>query len=491
MTALSPLWTAGEVAAATDAQVVGRWAATGVSIDSRTVSPGDLFIALQGPNFDGHDFVAQALEAGAVAAMVHRPPAGVPGDAPLAVVEDTFEGLIGLARYGRLRCRAQVVAVTGSVGKTGTKEALRIALSQQGRTHASAGNLNNHWGVPLSVARLPADAAFAVFELGMNHAGEIRPLSELVKPDVAVITAVEAVHLENFEDITGIADAKAEIFAGMGPRGVVALPRDNPHYARLVAHARTQGIGRIWSFGEAADADARLVDCSLFATGSAAEAVVRGEPLAFAVPAPGRHWVVNSLAVLLAVRGLGADLVKAARSLTLIEPLAGRGRQRTIELGADGAALTLIDESYNASPASVAAAMAVLGRLERPSGGRRIAVLGDMLELGSDAPAMHAGLAGLLTANGVDLLFTCGSLMRHLADAVAPAMRGDHAADARALAPLVAAAVQPGDLVLVKGSLGSRMAEVITALDGLARPAAGTSERNGNPVRSRLVFNGG
>jgi len=382
-------------------------------------------------------------------------------------------GRRGPGAYARLRGRTRIVAVTGSAGKTGTKEALALALGAQGRTHATAGNLNNHWGVPLSLARMPADAAFGVFELGMNHAGEIAPLSRQVKPDVAIITTVQAAHLENFPSVAAIADAKAEIFAGMSSDGVAVLNRDNPHYASLVAHARTQGIGRIWSFGEHERADARLLDQRIEAGATVVEARLHGAPIRFSLPVPGRHVVMNCLAVLLAVGALGADPVAAAAALARLAPLKGRGVVHRIRIARGGrrGALTVIDESYNANPASVEAAIDVLARAQRAPRGRRIAVLGDMLELGPTAPALHAGLAGPLAAAGIERVFTCGKLMTALERALPPAMRGGHAADSAALLPMVLAAVRPGDVVMVKGSLGSRMAPVVEALLALDEDA--------------------
>lgn len=460
------LWTALEAAAATDGSARGSWTATGISIDSRTSRPGDLFVALKGPNFDGHDYVVDALKRGAAAAMVHRRPTGLAPDAPLLMVDDTMDGLWSLGAMARLRMPGRIVAVTGSVGKTGTKEALRLALGDQAPAYASEGNLNNQWGVPLSLARMPARSAYGVFELGMNHPGEIAPLSRLVMPHVAVITTVEAVHTEHFETVEAVADAKAEIFMGMGPAGTAILNRDNPYYPRLVAHARTQGLGRIWSFGEHERADARLVDCSLHATASAVTASIQGEQVQYSLPAPGRHWVVNSLAVLLAVKALGGDVVRAARSLARITPMKGRGARHRVRVARDGdrGTLLLIDESYNASPVSMAAALQVLGQADLGDRGRRIAVLGDMLELGDQAEALHVGLKEALVAAEVDLVFVCGPNMGRLYDVLPPAMRGAAAADSEALARIVEAAVRPGDAVMVKGSLGSRMARVVDTL---------------------------
>ncbi len=464
------LWTAADVAAAANgrhptARTPGHWFATGVSIDSRTVQPGDLFVALKGPNFDGHAFVADALAKGAAGAIVSHLPEGVAPGAPVLLVEDTTTALEDLGRVSRLNTQARIVAVTGSVGKTGTKEALKLCLEAQGKTFATQGNLNNHWGVPLSLSRLPADAAYGIFELGMNHAGEIGPLSRMVKPDVAIITTVEAVHLEHFASVEGIADAKAEIFEGMSPNGTAILNRDNPHYARLVAAARTQGLTRIWSFGAADGADARLVDCSLHATSSAVTAVIKGERIQYCLSLPGRHHVLNSLGVLLGVHAAGGDVVTAARQLSHLQPIKGRGLRKRVALSKGS--FSVIDESYNASPVSVAAAATVLGKTDPGAGGRRIAVLGDMLELGADGPILHAGLAEPFKKAGTDLVFCCGPNMKSLFDRLPAAMRGRWAEDSRALAPHVANAVRAGDVLMVKGSAGSKMSLVVDALAAL------------------------
>ncbi|ACI98052.1 UDP-N-acetylmuramoylalanyl-D-glutamyl-2,6-diaminopimelate--D-alanyl-D-alanine ligase [Rhodospirillum centenum] len=464
------LWTAADAAAATNGRhptgrTPGHWMATGVSIDSRTLRPGDLFVALKGPNFDGHDYVGDALAHGAAAALVSRLPGNVPPEAPVLLVDDTLAALEDLGRVARLNARGKVIAVTGSVGKTGTKEALKLCLDARGPTFATQGSLNNHWGVPLSLARFPADAHYGVFELGMNHAGEIGPLSRMVQPDVAIITTVEAVHLEFFASVEGIADAKAEIFEGMTPAGTAILNRDNPHFARLVAAARTQGLTRIWSFGTQEGADAHLLECSLHATSSAVTASIRGERIQYCLSLPGRHHVLNSLAVLLAVSAAEGDVAAAARQLSQIAPIKGRGLRRRVAL-AKGS-FTVIDESYNASPVSVAAAATVLGKADPGAGGRRIAVLGDMLELGAQAPSLHAGLADQFRRAGADLVFCCGPNMKFLFDRLPAALRGRHTEDSAALAPLVADAVRAGDVVMVKGSAGSRMSRVVDALVAL------------------------
>jgi UDP-N-acetylmuramoyl-tripeptide--D-alanyl-D-alanine ligase len=460
---VTALWNAADAALATGGRIApdAAWSAGGVSIDTRAVARDDLFVALKGPRFDGHDFVAAALANGAAAAMVDRPPPSA-DPARLLAVPDTMAGLEGLARAARARCGARIAAVTGSVGKTGAKEALALALSRQGPTHASAGNLNNHIGLPLSLARMPAAARFGVFELGMNHAGEIAPLSALLRPHVAIITTVEAVHIEYFPDVAAIADAKAEIFTGMDADGVAVLNRDNPYYDRLAGHARAHGIRRIWGFGEAAAAEARPTKVLLEPEGSTVKAAILGRNIEFRLAMPGRHHVWNALAVLLAVAALDGDVEAAASALADVAPVAGRGVAADIPV--PGGSFRLIDESYNASPAAVRAALHVLGMSRPGPGGRRVAVLGDMLELGSDSAALHAGLAAPLIEAGVALVFTTGPLMRGLQDALPPDRRGEHADDAAALAGLVAASVKAGDIVLVKGSAGSKMGTIVAAL---------------------------
>jgi UDP-N-acetylmuramoyl-tripeptide--D-alanyl-D-alanine ligase len=469
---MSALWTAEAVAAATGGRTAGDWVASGVSIDSRSLAPGDLFVPLVGPNRDGHGFVAAALARGAAGALASRLPEGGEVDAAdLVLVADTQAGLEALGRAGRARTRARVVAVTGSVGKTGTKEALRHVLGRQAPTHASASSHNNHWGVPLSLARTPEGVRFGVFELGMNHAGEIAALTRLVRPHVALITAIAPAHLEFFASVAAIAEAKAEIFLGLEPGGTAVLPRDDEHFPRLLRQAERSAAGRVSTFGAHGGADWRLADLVLAADGSEVVAVRHGRRLAYRLGLPGRHLALNSLAVLAAVEALGADPGQAARCLAELRPPAGRGERRRFAVRSGEA--FLLDESYNANPASMAAAIAVLGA--QP--GRRVAVLGDMLELGAAAPELHARLAAPLAEAGVDRVFCCGPAMAHLDAALPPARRGGHAADAAALAPVVRAALEPGDVVLVKGSLGSRMGRVVEALlppsDGGATSRAG------------------
>jgi UDP-N-acetylmuramoyl-tripeptide--D-alanyl-D-alanine ligase len=462
----APLWTSAAMAEAMRAQVSGVLpeGVSGLSIDSRTVAVGEAYFAIKGDVHDGHDFVAAALKAGAALAVVeaaqrHK----FASDAPLLVVDDVLAGLVDLAGAARARLDAKVIAVTGSVGKTSTKEALRRVLGAQGETHASAASFNNHWGVPLSLARCPATARFAIFEIGMNHSGEIEPLVKMVRPQIAIITTVEPVHLEFFAGIEAIADAKAEIFEGVEPGGAVVLNRDNPQYARLSRRAKKLGIARIISFGAHKKSEARLLDLSLHPTCSAVHANIIGHDVTYKLGMPGRHMAMNSLAVLAAASLVDADLALAALALSQVEPAAGRGVRRALELA--GGEATLIDESYNANPASMAAALNVLGRAAVGPHGRRIAVLGDMLELGPTGAALHRGLVDAVKANQVDLVYCCGPLMRNLWDALSTGKQGGYADNAAGLEAQAVAAIRAGDAVMVKGSLGSKMKTIVNALE--------------------------
>ena len=463
---VTPLWTSAAMTAAMRARVNGVLpdAVAGISIDSRTVAPGEAYFAIKGDVHDGHDFVAAALKAGAALAVVEAAQRDkFASDAPLLVVDDVLAGLVDLAHAARARLDAQVIAVTGSVGKTSTKEALRRVLGAQGETHASAASFNNHWGVPLSLARCPALVRFAVFEIGMNHAGEIDVLVRMVRPHVAIITTVEPVHLEFFAGIEAIADAKAEIFLGLEPGGAVVLNRDNSQFARLQRRAKELGIARIVSFGADRKSDARLLDVSLHAACSAVHADILGHEVTYKLGMPGRHMAMNSLAVLAASSLAGADLALAALALSHIEPAAGRGVRRTLEVG--GGEATLIDESYNANPASMAAALNVLGQAVIGPQGRRIAVLGDMLELGPTSAELHRGLNEAVKANHIDLVYCCGPLMRNLWDALSTGKRGGYADSAASLEAQAVGAVRAGGAIMIKGSLGSKMKTIVQALE--------------------------
>jgi UDP-N-acetylmuramoyl-tripeptide--D-alanyl-D-alanine ligase len=464
MTARS-LWTVEAMASAMGAARQGQLPASvaGLSIDSRSAAPGEAFFAIRGDRRDGHDFVVDALAAKAALAVVAADKrTQFPGDAPLLVVPDVLIALRELAVAARTRMRGKVIGVTGSIGKTGTKEALRLALSKDGETHASVASYNNQWGVPLSLARCPSSARYAVFEMGMNHPGEIAPLARLVRPHVAVITTIAPVHLEFLGSLANIADAKAEIFLGAPPDGAAVVNRDIAQFAQLKERAHQAGIERVISFGEHAQADARLIKCALHARCSTVEAEILGTRFSYKIGAPGRHLVINSLAVLVAAELVGADIALAALALAELQAASGRGAPITIELS--GGTALLLDESYNANPASVAAALAVLGRSGIGPQGRRIAVLGDMLELGPTGLDLHRGLADAVVANDIDLVFCCGPLMHTLWDALPANRRGGYAEDSAALEGQVLPAIRAGDVVMVKGSLGSHMAPIVKAL---------------------------
>jgi UDP-N-acetylmuramoyl-tripeptide--D-alanyl-D-alanine ligase len=463
---VNALWTLADMAAAMGAEKSGVVpdAVSGISIDSRSAGKGEAFFAITGDNRDGHDFVAVALQAGAgIAVVAAGRRAQFAAGAPLLIVADVLDGLRDLARAARSRSHAKIIAVTGSVGKTGTKEALRLGLSADGETHASAASYNNHWGVPLSLARCPASAKYAVFEIGMNHAGEITPLTKLVRPHIAVVTAIEAVHLEYFGSLKKIAEAKAEIFLGLEPQGAAILNRDSAQYGQLSAAAKAAGVSHILSFGEHAKSDARLIRHSLQTDSSTVQANIMGQAVTYKLGAPGRHLVLNSLAVLAAVSLAGADLALAALALNRLQPATGRGARVTLRTPT-GSAL-LIDESYNANPASMAAAIALLGQAPLGPHGRRIAVLGDMLELGKQGAAMHRALAAAVEAARVDLVYCCGPLMQALWEALPSRLRGGYAGTAAALEPAVLEAIRDGDAVMVKGSLGSKMGPIVKALE--------------------------
>lgn len=461
---MNGLWSIDAMAVAMRAERRGALpnAISGMSIDSRTVAPGDAFFAITGDSRDGHAFVADALSGGAALAVVAADRAGqMPPDAPLLVVPDVLDGLRELGRAARARSRAKIVAVTGSVGKTGTKEALRLVLSTEGQTHASVASYNNHWGVPLSLARLPVSARFGVFEIGMNHAGEITPLARLVRPHVAIVTTIEPVHLEYFGAIEAIADAKAEIFSGIEPRGHAVLNRDNAQFERLRERAAAAGVVVV-SFGSHPKADACLREVALQANCSTVRASILGADVTYKVGAPGRHLVMNSLAVLAAASLVGADLALSAVALAGLRPLAGRGQQHMVDV--TGGSMLVIDESYNANPASMRSALAVLGRAPVGTNGRRIAVLGDMLELGAAGAQLHRDLLEPLLAHAIDLVFCCGAQMHSLWQALPSERRGGYAESSSKLEAEVLAAVRAGDVAMVKGSLGSRMGPIVKAL---------------------------
>lgn len=458
----NPLWTAKEAAAATRGHLLGAddWRATGVSIDTRTLRPGDLFVTLVGATNDGHDYLRAAFDKGAAAALVSNAEKAYQTGGPCLLVADTQAAMEALGQAARDRAPAKRIAVTGSVGKTSVKEMLRHVFSAQGTTHASVASYNNLWGVPLTLARMPADTQFGIFEIGMNHAGEIIPLTKQVRPDVAMITTVAPVHLEFFDGVEGIADAKAEIFQGMQDGGTAILNKDNEHFERLRAAAKAAFDGTILSFGEAYDADARLTAYTQTASGAEVEANICGTPVRFQLHLTGRHQALNAVAVLAAIAAAGADVAAAAAGLSGVRPYTGRGEVITAEC--NGGTITVIDESYNANPVSVAAAIGSLG--QREGSGRKIAVLGDMLELGPTGPELHAGLAAELERASPDLVFLSGPLMAHLWAKLPENIRGAHAESSEKLVGPLLTALKAGDVVMVKGSLGSKMARIVEAL---------------------------
>jgi len=457
------LWQWEELVAAAEARADGTppVPVTGFSIDSRTLQPGDMFVALQAER-DGHDFVGAAFAKGAAAALVASSYKRSSNDGALLRADRPLSALEAIAQAARRRSDARIAAVTGSAGKTGTKEMLRLSLSEAGATHASEKSYNNHWGVPLTLARLPREARFAAFEIGMNHPGEIAPLSRMVRPHAVVVTTVEPVHLQYFPSMEAIAEAKAEILAGLVPGGTAVLPHDNAHFALLRERAGAVGA-QVVSFGVAEAADVRCLQANMDARGSSVIAGIGSLRFPYRIGAPGEHYVRNSLAVLAALQALGADAMRCLPALARIAAPAGRGARAALEVPGGGRVL-LIDESYNANPASVRAALAAVATVPREEFPRRIAVLGDMLELGEAAADLHRDLGDAVEAAGIDLVLACGPMMQQLYDRLAPAQRGAWAPDSAQLELALLAAVRAGDAVMIKGSLASRMAPLVEAL---------------------------
>ncbi|MEO0959137.1 MAG: UDP-N-acetylmuramoyl-tripeptide--D-alanyl-D-alanine ligase [Pseudomonadota bacterium] len=477
---MTALWTSAAAAEATGGRVTADWSATGISIDSRTTEPGDLFVALTAER-DGHDYVVAALKAGAAAVMIHRRPEGLPADAPCLEVGDTLEALRGLAADARARSAAKVLAITGSSGKTTTKDMAATMLASLPGTvvHSAELSLNNHWGVPLTLARMPPETTHAVLEIGMNHAGEIGPLSGLARPHVALITMIGEAHIGNLGSIENIAKAKAEIFEGLEPGGTAVLPANSAQLGILAASAGPVQV----QFGRQDTAPFRLIEARVGGGSTMVSASLRGAAWSFRIGAPGLHLASNALGALAAIEALGADPARAALALTTWSPGAGRGERwrialgpRELDGGLDGEIL-LLDESYNANPASVRAALSVLGSeapkdgIGRVARGRRIAFLGDMLELGEDEAALHAGLAAAPEMMEVDLVHCCGPAMRALWEALPRGKRGHWAESSAGLAKRARATLDAGDVAMVKGSKGARMGPVVEAIKALGTPA--------------------
>lgn len=452
---MSALWTAQDIAAATGGTASGDFAVGGVAFDSREVGPGDLFIAMKGEATDGHRFVDGAFAQGAAGAIVSTPVAH-----PHVLVSDTTAALNALGVAARARTSARIAGVTGSVGKTSTKEALAAALGRanRGPVHRSVKSYNNHTGVPLSLSRMPAETHFGVFEMGMNHAGEIAALTRLVRPHVALITAIAPAHIENLGSMEAIADAKGEIFEGLEPGGIAIVPFDTPYRDRLINHA-SEKAAKIVTFGRAVGADVTAREVFQTVDGTLVTAVLPGAEVTFTLSQPGDHWVLNALAVLAAVQAMGGDLAAAGLALGELEGLTGRGARHHI--AANGGTALLIDESYNANSASMAATLAVLG--ETPAK-RRIALLGEMRELGPQSAALHAGLAAPVLAAGVDLLLLVGPDMAPLADALSGKVELLHLPDAAAALAALQPLIRAEDVLLVKGSNGVGLARVVAGL---------------------------
>ncbi len=436
-------------------QVVGGkssapWECSGISIDTRTLEKGDLFVALKGETGEGHAFLAEAAQKGAAAAFVSEER---DASLPLVHVQDTLQALEKLGIAARDRSPALRIAVTGSVGKTSTKEMLKWVFGDQGRTHGNVSSYNNHWGVPLTLARMPQDTQFAVFEVGMSQAGEIRPLSHMIKPQIALITQVVEAHVAFFKSVEDIARAKAEIFEGMEQNGSVILNQDNPQFFLLAEIAKKNGA-KVFSFGAHDKSDFRLLSYEGHAEKESVVAEIGGEKVSYTLPAPGTHWALNSLAVLGAVYIAGADVKKAASRLESVEIPAGRGRRHK-------GVFTILDESYNANPTSMRAALEILGKSE---GNRKIAVIGDMRELGDVSQKRHEELLDPLLKNKVDLVYCCGPYMAYLFDRLPQNMKGGYAPTSLELIPLVLDAIQPGDVITVKASLGTRVKPIVEAL---------------------------
>jgi len=478
------LWRADEAARATNGRATGDWKADGVSIDSRSLQAGDLFVALKAAR-DGHDFVAQALANGAAAALVSHIPEGLDDSAPLLIVDDVQAALEDLGRAARARSDARVVAVTGSVGKTSTKEMLHAVLCAQGRTHSAEASYNNHWGVPLTLARMPADTEFAVIEIGMNHPGEIAPLSRMARPHVALITTVAAAHLEAFDNMEGIAAEKAAIFQGLEPGGIAISNGDLPeNLSRVIDDAVSAAGAPMLRFGAGDGCDYRLASVDLAAGSTVIRADLPSGRQLVKLSVPGRHFAANALGVLAVAEALGADATLAARDLSNWLPPAGRGTRETILLDSiDDHSIILIDDAFNANPTSIEAALEVLAAttpedsVGRVSKGRRIAILGDMLELGPDETALHQALADLAHIEALDTVHCVGPLMRALWEALPEPKRGRWVAHAEELAEQAHRVIDAGDVVLVKGSKGSRVSLVVDALRRIGRAAGHQMER--------------
>lgn len=476
---MSVLWTADALVDAMGGRPLGPMpeGISGISIDSRSLQPGDAFFAIKGETMDGHDFATAAIKAGAGVLVVAEGKLPSLGrlTAPMIVVQDVLAALEKLGVAARARSKAKIIAVTGSAGKTTTKEALRHVLSAVGKVHASAQSFNNHWGVPLTLARMPDDCDYAVFEIGMNHPDEIRPLVKMVRPHVAIVTLIAAAHLGFFKNLDAIAKAKAEIFEGIEPGGAALLNRDDGRWKLLDKMARAAGVEHVFSFGENARSTYKLTKCELHADHSDITARIGGQEVTARIGAPGRHMVQNVLAVLGAAHLVEADIGKVAEALADLSAERGRGKRHVLRH--PKGPITLIDESYNANPASMSAAMALLNATPVTGEGRRIAVLGDMLELGDHSAKLHAALAELIVGTGTQMVFLGGPEMRALADVLPDEIEAEYRAGAEDLKPVLLSALKPGDVVMIKSSKGIGFSKLVEALLGkYPAEAAGTKQ---------------
>ncbi len=468
---MTKLHTVAEIVAATGGRAVNVTAESvkSVSIDSRDIAPGALFVAIKGDRLDGHDYVRAAIEAGAAAALVSEDRAQEFADLPVVVVPDAFQGLIELAKAARARSAAKIVAVTGSAGKTTTRETIRMVLAEHGPTHAAIKSLNNHWGVPLTLARLPRDAAYGVFEIGMSAPGEIVPLTGLVKPDIAVITTIAPAHMENFDSLDDIARAKAEIFAGLGADGTAVVNTDHPCLEVLRAEAGKAGVAHFVTYGASETADVRITDAAQVGQGMQATIVLPDVDVPLKLASPGMHRLANATAAMCVARAAGLDPADAARTLAGFREPDGRGA--ILELGPPGNPLTVIDESYNANPVSMAAALEVFGATA--TGAARIVVLGDMLELGSESPRMHAELKQLVLNAEPTRVFLVGTEMAHLRDALGGVVDTTHADSVEDIAQALLDSLDYGDTVMVKGSNSIKLHTLVSRIRDQFDTAAG------------------
>jgi UDP-N-acetylmuramoyl-tripeptide--D-alanyl-D-alanine ligase len=477
---MSVLWTADALVDAMGGRPLGPMpeGISGISIDSRSLQPGDAFFAIKGEAMDGHDFATAAIKAGAGVLVVAEGKLPSLGrlTAPMIVVQDVLAALEKLGVAARARSKAKIIAVTGSAGKTTTKEALRHVLSAVGKVHASAQSFNNHWGVPLTLARMPDDCDYAVFEIGMNHPGEIRPLVKMVRPHVAIVTLIAAAHLGFFKNLDEIAKAKAEIFEGIEPGGAALLNRDDGRWKLLDKMARAAGVEHVFGFGENARSTYKLTTCELHADHSDITARIGGQEVTARIGAPGRHMVQNVLAVLGAAHLVEADIGKVAEALADLSAERGRGKRHVLRH--PKGPITLIDESYNANPASMSAAMALLNATPVTGEGRRIAVLGDMLELGDHSAKLHAALAELIVGTGTQTVFLGGPEMRALADILPDEITMEYRAGAEELKPLLLSALKAGDVVMIKSSKGIGFSKLVEALLGKYPAEAAGAKQN-------------